>query len=74
MFVSVDGGRSWIYISNTSQGARRRCFLALNVGAPGSTTLAPPRGPAIDIFYIDGGRSRISVNASQGAHRRRFLH
>jgi hypothetical protein len=44
MFLSVDGGRSRIYSSDTSQGAHRRCFLALMAGAPGSTALAPPRG------------------------------
>jgi hypothetical protein len=34
MFLSIDGGRSWIYSSGTSQGARRRHFLSLMVGAP----------------------------------------
>jgi hypothetical protein len=48
-------------------GARRRCFLALMVGALGSTTPAPPRGPAFDVCYVDGGRSRISVSTSQRA-------
>jgi hypothetical protein len=49
MFLSVDGGRSRIYCSGTSQGPRHRCFLALMVDALGSTVPAPPRGPAIDI-------------------------
>jgi hypothetical protein len=35
-------------------------FLTLMVGAPGSLALAPPREPAVDVCYIDGGRSRIS--------------
>jgi hypothetical protein len=52
------------------------------VGAPGSLAPAPPMGPVVDVFYdnggvpsmflcVDGGRSRISGTASQGAHRRR---
>jgi hypothetical protein len=49
MFLSVDGGRSWISSSDTSQGARRRRFLALMVDAPGSPAPAPPRGPAVDV-------------------------
>jgi hypothetical protein len=44
MFLSIDGVHSRIYSSGTSQGARRRCFLALMVGALGSTAPAPPRG------------------------------
>jgi hypothetical protein len=62
----VDGGRFWIFSFGISQGARRRCFLALIVGALGSPALTPPRGPAVDIFYIDGGCFRISVSTSQG--------
>jgi hypothetical protein len=38
------------------------------VDALGSPAPAPPRGPAIDIFYVDGGRSQISVSTRQGAH------
>jgi hypothetical protein len=49
MFLSIDGGRSWISSFGTSQEARRRCFLALMVGAPGSLAPAPPRRPAIDV-------------------------
>jgi hypothetical protein len=49
MFLSVDGGRSRIYSSDTSQGAHRQCFLALMVDAPGSTSPTPPRGPAVDV-------------------------
>jgi hypothetical protein len=48
-FFSVDGGHSQIYSSDTSQGARRRRFLALMVGAPGSPAPASPRGPVVDI-------------------------
>jgi hypothetical protein len=51
MFLSVDGGRSWIYSSGTSQVARHRCFLALMVDALVSTALAPLREPTVDIFY-----------------------
>jgi hypothetical protein len=48
------------------QGARgpTSTFAALMVGALGYLS-----APAIDVFYVDGGRSRISVNTSQGAHR-----
>jgi hypothetical protein len=52
MFLSVDGGRSWISKSGTSQEAHRRCFLALMVGAPRSPALAPPRGPTVDFFML----------------------
>jgi hypothetical protein len=38
-----------------------------------STALAPPREPVIDVFYVDGGYSRIFVSTSQRAHRRYFL-
>jgi hypothetical protein len=48
MFLSVDGGHSWISYSGTSQGGYRRDFLALMVSAPRSTALTPPRGPAIN--------------------------
>jgi hypothetical protein len=49
MFLSVDGGRSWISSSGTSQGAHCRRFLTLMVGAPGSLAPAPLRGPTVDI-------------------------
>jgi hypothetical protein len=42
------------------------------VGTPGSPT-APPRVFTVDIFSIDGGRSQISDNTSQGDHHRCFL-
>jgi hypothetical protein len=45
----VDGGRSQISAS-TDQGARRRRFIALMMGALGSPALAPPRGLIIDIY------------------------
>jgi hypothetical protein len=48
-FLSVDGGRSRIYNFDTSQGVRRRCFLALMVDAPGSLAPTPSSGPAIDV-------------------------
>jgi hypothetical protein len=48
-FLNVDGGRSWISSSGTSQGARHRRFLALMVDALGALALAPPRGPVIDV-------------------------
>jgi hypothetical protein len=49
-FSSVDGGSSRIPSSGTYQGARRRCFLALMVDAPGSPAPGPPKGPAVDVF------------------------
>jgi hypothetical protein len=49
----------------TLMALHRLRFLVLMLGAPG-----PPaplfRGPAIDVFYVDGARSRISVIVSQG--------
>jgi hypothetical protein len=36
------------------------------VGTLGSLALAP-RGLIVDAFYVDGGRSRISVSTRQGA-------
>jgi hypothetical protein len=45
----IDGVRSWISSSGTSQGDRCRRFLALKVGAPGSPAPAPFRGPAVDV-------------------------
>jgi hypothetical protein len=74
MFLSVDGGCSRIFNSGTSQGPCRQRFLALKLGAPGSSTPAPPRASVVDIFYIDGGRSLItSSGTTQGACRQRFL-
>jgi hypothetical protein len=34
------------------QGAHRRCFLALMVGAPGSPTPPPREGPTIGVFAL----------------------
>jgi hypothetical protein len=47
-------------------------FFVLLVGALKYLT-SPPKGPVIDIFCVDGGRSRISNSASQGARRQCFL-
>jgi hypothetical protein len=49
MFPSGDDGHSWISSSGTSQGTRRRRFLALMVGTPGSPAPAPPRGLTVDV-------------------------
>jgi hypothetical protein len=73
MFLSIDGGCSWISSSGTSQGAHHRRFLVLMVDAPRSPALAPVRGSTVNVFYIGGERSRISVSTHQGAYRRRFL-
>jgi hypothetical protein len=43
------------------------------VGAPGSPAPAPRRGPTVDVSYVDGRHSWISVSTSQGARHRRFL-
>jgi hypothetical protein len=68
IFFNVDGGCSQIYSSGTSQGAHRRRFLVLMVGALGSPALTPPRGAAIDVFNVDGGHSCIyRFDTSQGA-------
>jgi hypothetical protein len=47
-------------------GAHRRYFLALMMDVPRSTASTPPRGSTIDICYVDGGRSRISVSTPRG--------
>jgi hypothetical protein len=47
MFFNIDGELSRISIS-TRQGANRRCFLVLMVGAPRSPS-APARRTAIDV-------------------------
>jgi hypothetical protein len=46
-------------VANTPQGARRRRFLALMVGAPGSPALAPPRSPSSMFLSVGGGHSQI---------------
>jgi hypothetical protein len=43
------------------------------MGALGSTAPAFRRGPTVDVFYVDGGLSQISVSTCQGPRRRRFL-
>jgi hypothetical protein len=48
-------------------------FLMLMVDALGSST-APTRGSTVNVFYVYGGRSRISYSTRLGAHRRCFLH
>jgi hypothetical protein len=48
-------------------------FLTLMVGTLGSSS-SPPRGAAIDVSSVDGGCSRISITASQGARYQRFYH
>jgi hypothetical protein len=53
MFLSVDGGRSRISYSSTSQGAHRQHFLALMVGALESPA-PPPRGPTADTLQLIG--------------------
>jgi hypothetical protein len=55
------------------QGAHCQCFLALMVGALGSPAQAPPRGLAVNIFYVDGERSWISVSTHQGGSTLTFL-
>jgi hypothetical protein len=51
---------------------RRRHFLMLMVDTPGSLS-APTRGAVVDVFNVDGGRSRISISTRQGACHRRFF-
>jgi hypothetical protein len=50
MFLSVGGGRYWIFSFDTSQGVHCQRFLMLMVGALRSSALAPPRGPVVDVF------------------------
>jgi hypothetical protein len=68
MFFNINGGRSQIYSSDTSQGPRRRCFLALMVDAPGSPAPAPPRGTVVDNFNIDGVCSGFTAPAPLRGH------
>jgi hypothetical protein len=42
------------------------------MGALGSPS-APPKGPTVNVFSVDGERSWISGIASLGARHRRFL-
>jgi hypothetical protein len=42
------------------------------VGAPRSLA-PPPRGPVIDVFCVDDGRSQISNTVSQRGHRQHFF-
>jgi hypothetical protein len=37
------------------------------VGAPGSTAMAPPREPTVDVLQLGDSRSKTSGNASQEA-------
>jgi hypothetical protein len=55
LFSNIDGGRSRISTSGTSQGVYRRRFLALVVDTPGSPALAPPGGPPSTFLSVDGG-------------------
>jgi hypothetical protein len=64
-FLSIDGGRSWISSSDTSQGVRHRHFLALMVDALGSPAL-PPRGSAVDVYYDDVGAPRSWLAPTRG--------
>jgi hypothetical protein len=73
MFLRIDGGGYQISNSGTHQGVHHRRFLALMVDALGSPAPAPLRGPIIDVFYVDGERSRISISTLQGVSHRRFL-
>jgi hypothetical protein len=61
-FQIPDGDRN----PHGGQEGRRRRFLTLMVGAPGSPS-APPRGAAVDNFNVDDGRFRIySSDTFQG--------
>jgi hypothetical protein len=73
MFLNIDGGLSQIYSSDTTQGGRRRRFLALMVGAPGSPAPVPLRGLPSTFLSVDIERSWTSVITCQGPHRRHFL-
>jgi hypothetical protein len=72
-FLSIDGGRTLIFISGTYKGARRRRFLALMVSASGSSTLAPPRVAAIDVFTLMVGTPRSPARAPPGGPPSTFL-
>jgi hypothetical protein len=67
MFPSVNGGALPVLQLRHHPGVRRRYFLALMVGASGSTALAPPGGPPSTFLSVDGGRYRIfSSGTSRG--------
>jgi hypothetical protein len=41
-------------------------FLMMMVGVPGSSALALPRGPAIDVFNFGGGHCRSTDSTPRG--------
>jgi hypothetical protein len=48
--------------------------LGFQMGTGPPPLRGPPRGPTVDIFYVDDGRSRITnSDTSQGGRRRHFL-
>jgi hypothetical protein len=47
-----------------SPGAHYRCFLALMVGALGSSASTPLRGPPLMFLSVDGGRSWITSSGT----------
>jgi hypothetical protein len=69
----VDGGRSRVSSSDTSQGAYRRRFLALLVGALGSPASAPPSGAPSMFFTLMVDALGSPTAPPRGAHHRRFL-
>jgi hypothetical protein len=73
MFISADGGRFQIYCSGTSDGVNHQRFLALMVGASGSTAPTPPRGPPSMFLSVDGGRSQISSSGTSHGPPSMFL-
>jgi hypothetical protein len=56
---------SWME-TGAPRGPGDRRLLALMVGTSGSLVLTPPRGAVINVCYVDGGLSRISISTSQG--------
>jgi hypothetical protein len=74
MFSSVDGGRSRILHQHPPWGGRRRYFLALMVGAPGSSAPSPLRGaPSTFLALMVATPGSLAPSPPRGAHRRWFL-
>jgi hypothetical protein len=59
------------HAASTPQGARHQ-RLQLRWWTLPDLPLAPPRGPAIDVFNFDGGRCRTNRQHPQGVHHRRL--
>jgi hypothetical protein len=65
--LCVDGVRSRMF-NSAPPGARHRHFLALMVGASGSSPLTPLGGPPSMFLSVDGRRSQIFSSGISRGH------